>query len=307
MGSMDDVVRTSGRLRLAGELRRLRDLSGVSGRELARRIAISQSKVSRIESGMVMPSLPEVTAWGTALGASQATLDHLAFLTNQAFTEVQPWREALRDKGHLQDEIQEQEALARHIRTFQSYIVPGLLQTAEYTRRVFSIRQPPYAEEDLSAAVAARLNRQQVMFGQGRQFDFLIAEAALYWRPGPARMLLGQFDRIASIMTLENVSIGLIRYDQEAVTWIAHGFVIYDGLEDDQHGFVSVEMLQGETTFHDPLDVEIYRDQWLSLREMAIFDNEARDYLTALADGIRSASSDRNARAPRPNAAPPRG
>src|SRR5215204_6065118 len=120
--------RTTGRIRLAAELRRLRDLSGVSGRELARRISISQSKVSRIESGTAMPSLPEVTAWGAALGASQATLDHLAFLTNQAYTEVQPWREALRGQGHLQDEIQEQEALATCVRTFQPAIVPGLLQ-----------------------------------------------------------------------------------------------------------------------------------------------------------------------------------
>jgi transcriptional regulator with XRE-family HTH domain len=296
---MDGVARTTGRLRLAGELRRLRDLAGVSGRELARRIAISQSKVSRIESGMVMPSLPEVTAWGTALGASQATLDHLAFLTNLAFTEVQPWREALRDKGHIQDEIQEQEALSRYIRTFQPSIVPGLLQTAEYARRVFATYQPPYAKEDLSAAVAARLNRQQLMFEQGRQFDFLITEAALRWRPGPVRMMLGQWDRIASITTLENVSIGLIRYDQEAVTLISHGFVIYDGSEDDHHGLVTVEMIHTGMKLYDPSDVKVYRDRWSSMREMAVFDNEVRDYLTALAGDVRTVSNDRDAGVPR--------
>lgn len=302
---MDGLARTTGRMRLAAELRRLRDLSGISGRELARRISISQSKVSRIESGTVMPSLPEVTAWGTALGASQATLDHLIFLTNLAYTEVQPWREMLRGQGHLQGEIQEQEALARHVRTFQPTIVPGLLQTAEYARRVFATYQPPYIEEDLRAAVAARLNRQQSMFDPDRQFDFLVAEGALCWRPGPVHVLLGQLDRIASIMTLENVSIGLIRYDQEAVTPIPHDFVIYEGTE-DQVEFVTVETIHASITVNDPRDIEVYRNQWSTLRKMAIFDDNARAYLTTLIDGIRTTPGGRNAGVPHSASTKPR-
>jgi len=297
--------RTTGRIRLAAELRRLRDLSGVSGRELARRISISQSKVSRIESGTVMPSLPEVTAWGTALGASQATLDHLAFQTNLAYTEVQPWRDVLRGQGHIQDEVQEREAFARHLRTFQPTIVPGLLQTAEYARRVFSTYQPPYTEEDLRAAVAARVDRQQLMFDPDRQFDFLVAEGALHWRPGPAHVLLGQLDRIASIMTLENVSIGLIRYDQEAVTLISHGFVIYEGTEDNM-GFVTVEAIHASITVNDPRDVEVYRNRWSALREMAIFGEDARAYLTTLTDDIRTTPGDRSAGVPRSVSTKPR-
>jgi transcriptional regulator with XRE-family HTH domain len=288
-------VHATGRMRLAAELRRLRDLTGVSGRELARRVSISQSKVSRIESGTVMPSLPQVTAWGTALGASRATLDHLAFLTNLAYTEVQPWRDMLRGQGHAQDQVQEQEALASRVRTFQPAVIPGLLQTAEYARRVFATYRPPYAEEDLSAAVVARLNRQQLIFDQARRFEFLITEGALRWRPGPVQVLLGQLDRVLSIMTLENVSLGLIRYEQEAVTLISHGFVIYEGSGDEHQDFVTVEMIHASMTVNDPHDVEVYRDRWSSLREMAVFDGEAREYLTVLADGIRTTSYGRDA------------
>jgi transcriptional regulator with XRE-family HTH domain len=286
---MDDAMHATGRLRLAAELRRLRDLSGVSGRELARRISISQSKVSRIESGTVLPSLPEVTAWGAALGAPPDTVERLAFMTDMAFTQVQPWREVLRGQRHAQDQIQEQEALARSVRTFQSAVVPGLLQTAEYARRVFATHHPPYPEEDLSAAVAARLNRQQLMFERGRRFDFLITEAALRWRPGPTRVQLAQWDRIASIVSLDNVSVGLIPYDQEAVTVTSHSFVIYDGHEDDHHSFVTMEMVHATVTVNDPDDVQIYDDRWSSLRQMAIFDNDASDYLAALANSARTA------------------
>ncbi|MGW4247460.1 helix-turn-helix domain-containing protein, partial [Nocardia sp. NPDC004722] len=39
------------RQQLGAELRRLRDIAGISGRELAKRVGISQSTLSRIEAG----------------------------------------------------------------------------------------------------------------------------------------------------------------------------------------------------------------------------------------------------------------
>src|SRR5262245_37379524 len=114
---------------LAAELWRLRDQAGVSGRELAQRIGISQSKVSRIESETTIPSLPEGKAWTEALGAPSETQDRLAVLTEAAFTEVHTWRTALKTRAHLQGEINEREARARTVRTFQPSVIPGLLQT----------------------------------------------------------------------------------------------------------------------------------------------------------------------------------
>ena len=60
------------RRRLATELRLLRDVNGITGRELARRIGISQSKMSRIEAGVALPSIAEVTAWTPASGVRPA-------------------------------------------------------------------------------------------------------------------------------------------------------------------------------------------------------------------------------------------
>ena len=287
---MDGAVHAAGRLRLAAELRRLRDLSGISGRELARRIGTSQSKVSRIESGLVLPTLPDVRAWGLALDVSEETQERLAFLTDAAFTEVQPWRDVMRGRGHIQDEIQQRERRARRVRTFQTSVVPGLLQTAQYARRVFATFQLRYAEEDLSAALAARLNRQQLMYEDDRQFDFLITEAALRWRPGPAKILLAQWDRIESIMTLENVSIGLIPSCHESVTTTSHGFVIYGEHADEHQSFVTVEMIHATLDINDPDDVDLYEEKWTLLQRMAIFGDDALEYLAKLTNQMRTAA-----------------
>jgi transcriptional regulator with XRE-family HTH domain len=82
------------RQRLGDELLRLRDLAGLSGRDLAQRIGISQSKVSRIETGRAVPSIPEVTAWADAVGTTVEARDRLRALTDDALVEVHTWRAA---------------------------------------------------------------------------------------------------------------------------------------------------------------------------------------------------------------------
>ena len=265
------------RQRLAAELRRLREMAGVSGRELAERINMSQSKVSRIESGVATPPVPAVEAWADAVGADAATRARLTAMTEAVFTEIQAWRLVLPSRGHIQGEIEQREALARKIRVFQPSIVPGLLQTAEYARRVFGLFHVPYEDDDLARAVATRLDRQLAIYDEDRQFAFLITEAALRWRPGPARILRAQLDRINSLTTLDNLSIGLIPCDVEATSAIPVGFDILD--DRDGGSTVTIETLHANLIVSDPDHVADYEQCWSALDEMAIYGDEARGLL----------------------------
>lgn len=277
---------------LAVELRRLRDLAGMSGRELAHRIGISQSKVSRIESGRTLPTAPEVTAWSTAVNASTEAVALLESLTEAAFTEVHRWSRILRDRPHLQDDIQEVESGSHRVMIFQNAIVPGLLQTAEYARRVFAFFTPDGTDADLSAAVAGRLDRQLALFDQTRRFEFLLTEASLRWRPGPARLLLAQLDRIASLATLDNVTIGLLPHSAEAVTYVTHGFALFDLRDDSRAGggeaIAMVETVHANLTVSDPESIARYRRRWRLLKEAARYGDDARFLLEALAAELRA-------------------
>lgn len=276
------------RRRLATELRLLRDLNGVTGRELARRIGISQSKVSRIEAGTVLPSTAEVAAWARAAGAADETQRLLEALTDAARTEAETWQAALEGRPHLQDEILEREAAARRARTFQPAVVPGLLQTSAYAQRVLTMFKAQVPQTSVAAAVAARLDRQLALYEDDKEFEFLITEAALRWRPGPVRLLLAQYDRIATVSTLDAVSIGIIPFAVEAETVLSHGFALYDGAEPDPAPFVLVETDHAWLTVSAPDDVALYQDRWSSLRKMARFGDEAREFLRGLAAEIRA-------------------
>lgn len=274
----------SPRQQLAVELRRLRDVAGISGRELAKRVGISQSTLSRIEAGHVVPPLPQVLDWAKAVGAEPDCQATLRALTEAAHSpEVRDWAASLAERPHLQDDVRAFEEDAHLVRNFQPALVPGLLQTAEYARRVFDTFDPPYAPEAAAAALAARLDRQRVLYDPAKQFEFLITEAALRFRPGPHRVLLAQLDRIISIETLDTVTIGVIPQDIEASTTIPHGFVIY---ENEDHAVASAEPIPGSMVTRGPELVDAHRRRWAALGRMALFDNDAREFLAELREEI---------------------
>jgi transcriptional regulator with XRE-family HTH domain len=278
------------RRRLGAELRRVREQAGLSGRQLAEQMEISQSKVSRIESGGTVPTVPEVKAWLAAAGASPTVVEKVLVLTDAAYTEVHPWDVALREQSHIQDDIQEIENRAVAKLSYQPLVVPGLLQTAEYARRTFTIFEPAYAPADIPAVLAARLDRQIALFDRSQQFWFLITESALRFRMGPPDVMLAQLDRIASLSTLGNVTIGLIPQDAAAVTYVPHGFAILETAgREAGDTVVLVETVHANLTVSEPGHVALYRRQWSLLDEMAVHGADARDLIAAIAAGLRPA------------------
>lgn len=279
MGPDEPASRFPRRRKLASELRELRDLAGISGRALARRIGVSQSKVSRIENGSAVPSLPEVQAWSRELGLDDDVRHRLTAMTKAAHTEAQPWRAALAGKGHLQNDILRREAAARQIRVFQSSVVPGLLQTPDYAREVFALAGRAMTEAEHAAAVAVRLDRQLEMYEGRRSYEFLIAEAALRWSPGPSRLLAVQLERIAHLGTLDNVTIGVIPLTARATTVLSHGFVLYDA---DDGRTATIETLHAQVTVYGADEVGMYEEHWSRLHRMALSGTPAQHFLDRL-------------------------
>jgi transcriptional regulator with XRE-family HTH domain len=283
----DPDVLLGKRRRLGAELRRLRERAGIPGRLLAEQIGVSQSKVSRIESGAVLPSIPEVTGWAEAVHASEAATSMAVALADAAYTEVHPWDTALYGRDDLQHEFQVIEARSRAVLVYEPSIVPGLLQTAEYARRVFAMFEPAYAESDIPKVTAGRVDRQDALFDPSRRFDFLMTEAALRWRPGPSGVMLAQLDRIASLCTLENVTVGVIPQLARAHAHVPHGFVLMEPKALEEDAFVFVETVHANLTVNDPRHIVLYRNHWSRLEKAAVYGSDVLDLLSRIAADVR--------------------
>ena len=265
---------------LGAALRRLRKNAGLSGEQIAGATDISQSRVSRIELGQQIASPDLVSRWGRACGADNTELDQLVALAESAATENVSWRKAIsQGLGKLQQDSRDLEASASVISNYQTVWIPGLLQVPEYARRVFAAGDPPPAPADIAAALAARMNRQAILYDETKNLEFVLTEAALRWRVGPANLMRAQVDRIITVSALENVTIGIIPQSAESSHWHDHSFNILDGRGDPEDAVVHVETLTSGLTLTDPADVAVYKEAFARLRALAVTGDNAQALL----------------------------
>jgi transcriptional regulator with XRE-family HTH domain len=248
-------------------------LAGLSGRQIAEAVGISQATVSRIERRASIPSLRELTAWADATEVSEDRRALLLGFGEAAVNEVTPLRDRL-DGGltAVQQSVRELEATARTLRNFQPGIILGLLQTAGYARSILSLADQT---ADTAAAVTARLARQEILHQPGRSFEFLLTEAALRYRPGSGTLRTAQLDHLAAVVTLETISLGVIPADAEMHAITRCGFVVYEDRIDDLPPFVIAETPHASVYPNGPADVQVYRDQLAAFRESAVYGDDA--------------------------------
>ena len=195
-------------LAFADELRRLREAAGfATGKDFAERLGWLPSKVSRIENGRTVPADSDVIAWVDAIDAPAPVVSRLRDQLRDLRLSRSSWKRQLR-AGHekVQSRFAEREQAAAHIVMVEFYIVPGLVQTAEYARAVFTAAAAKAGTvPDTDAAVLARLRRQNILYDPAKHIDILIAETALLYPISTVATLRGQVDRLISMIGLPKI------------------------------------------------------------------------------------------------------
>jgi hypothetical protein len=243
----------------------------------------SQSKVSKTERGVTLISPEDVRAWATNSGADQETSDRLVALAVDLKTESSDWDMEQGEFAERNIHIGDVERDSAGVANFQPSMVSGLLQTAEYARRVMTMLDTR-GEHDIRAAVAARTDRQTILYDPTKRFEFLLTEGALRWRPGAPELMLAQLDRLLSIATLPNVTIGVLPFDRVADALYVNGFTIFDHPDDP---FVLVETYEDERRFYDPERLGKYREVFARLHESALVGDEATEVIRRIMDDLR--------------------
>lgn len=267
---------------LAVALARVRSMAGLSGRAMADRTGTTQGTLWRIEHGKTLPTLDLVKKWLNACSAEDDTRRGVLALLEQAHTDAPSWSRRFAGRAHLQEEEAARERASTRVRNLQTCVVPGLLQTPDYARHVMRLADMT-GEVDIPAAVAARMQRQVVLHEPGRRFEFLIAERVLRWAPTPG-VMPAQLDRLATLDTLDTVTIGVIPAGTPLITWSP--FVIHDPAGDDPV-FVTVELNHGLVEVRRPSDVGIYLQRWKAFATVARGGVEARALLERIAAEYR--------------------
>ncbi len=165
------------RIQLGRELHRLREEAGVSRLVAAATIGCSEPRIGHIETGRNVPSKSDLIVLVDRLyGADAVTLAELEEVREEA--SKRGWWSTYRLPKFLAGYVG-LEADAVSLRCLNLEIIPGLLQTEQYMRRVYALSAPPPAKE-IDRLVRARLQRQDRLSGPDPlQLSAVMSEGAL--------------------------------------------------------------------------------------------------------------------------------
>ncbi len=227
MGTRRDP--TARQLRLAVELRRLREAAGLSAREAAALLGVNSVQISQIEAGTTGVSEERLRRLAAHYAcADTALIDALAVMASDR---VRGWWEEYR--GRLPTAFLDLSELEHHA-TFRWDVdflhVPGLLQTEGYARALFSRRVPELPEEELGLRVRHRMQRGVIIEGpRPARYRAVVHEAALRIKVGGREAMRGQLARILELSEAEHVTVRVIPFELEEFADVTAAMVYAGG------------------------------------------------------------------------------
>ncbi|MFC9297071.1 helix-turn-helix domain-containing protein [Streptomyces sp. NPDC057011] len=260
---------------VAHRLRELRTEAGISGGELGDRCGWTHSKSSRIENAKTPPTPDDIRRWCDACGAQGQTADIIAQSQNAESLYLE-WRRRVRSGlKQLQNSYLPLFRSTRHFRVYSATVLPHFVQTEGYASGLLTaISQFREIPNDVDEAVAARMQRNEILREPGRRFVLLVEETALRYQLTDVEAMAAQLGHLMTVGAMPSVSLGIIPMASPGRTrWPLETFHMYDDT------LVSVELLAARVTVTQPSEIELYERAFAGLQQLAVYGAEARSLI----------------------------
>lgn len=282
-GEQNPTVR---RRRLGSELRKLREAAGRSLEDAAEVLECSRSKISRIELGYLGIRTRDVRDLLNDYEVEDEALrTHLMALAKDG--NKRGWWEAY---GHIVTppyaNFLQLEADADYIRSFESILIPGLLQTEAYSRAVIRANPALVRDEEVDTLMRIKAERQRLLTHVEKPVRFwaIIGEAALRTPIGGPKVMRGQLEYLAETVEQSNVTLQVLPYAAGAHAGLSGPFVLFSYNVPNDTGIVFLENLTSSLYLETPDEVANYTLVFDALRSSALNPADSLDFVTAVAE-----------------------
>jgi transcriptional regulator with XRE-family HTH domain len=266
------------RRELGALLRTLRTRNGLTVDQVADHLLCSSSKVSRMETGYGTVTARDVRDLCDLYGITdEAERRRLMTLAREG--RLQAWWQSY-DLGYATYVGLEAEAVV--ISAFQSSVVHGLLQTADYARAGHEGAMPRLSPDQIERQIEAKLIRQRILT-QDRppRCAVVLDEAALHRMVGGRQVMAAQLARILEVSARPNVEVRILPYEVGAHPAVESNFTILE-LPNPAPGVVFVEGLIGSTYLGRADDLKRYRGIFDRLQTIALSPKDSVDLIVNL-------------------------
>jgi transcriptional regulator with XRE-family HTH domain len=287
---MPDQGTSVGGRRLAGELRRLREVTGLTGEEVSQRLGWSGSKLSRIELhriGVKQADLRKLLALYEVDDSHRDDLLALARESGKKGRLVRATAGFPQVAGYVSAESE-----AESVWIWEPQVIPGLLQTAEYAR---AVRQPffemfPGPPSEIDRWVETRLLRQQVLTRDPPlQLQAVVDESVLRRGFGGETVMRQQLEHLSASSELPNVEVRIYPLGGNHSLLATAGFSYMQFPQVHEiplHDIVSVETLEGNYDLEDEEQTYKYHVAFEYLSSRSLSPEQSRALISAIASDI---------------------
>ncbi|WP_329387272.1 helix-turn-helix domain-containing protein [Streptomyces sp. NBC_01716] len=259
---------TARRRRLAIELRKLRDESGMTCNQVGKELDWSGSKVNRMETGQGRVQPSDVDALCRFYSTSDELRELLKGLAKESKTKG--WWHAHGDAVPSWFSVYVGlEQAASDLRSYQGEFIPGLLQTQAYATELSRVSsdQP---HDEVQRLVNVRMRRQQLLADPtGPDFWAVIHQSALTHQVGSRQIMAEQHERMLEMAKLRSVTVQVLPYDAGAYP-ATGAFTVLGFPEQEDPDMVYREGLTDSVYLELPEDVSLYTKAFDHLRALAL-------------------------------------
>jgi transcriptional regulator with XRE-family HTH domain len=247
------------RMRLGGQLRRLREAAGITPEQAGYEIRGSRSKISRLENGRVKLKDRDVTDLLALYGVTDESL-RSQFLALVRQSNAPDWWQEYNDiLPSWFETFLGLEAAAATIRSFEVQFVHGLFQTADYARTVTRLGRKAAPDDEIERWVNLRLRRQELLSRRDPPNVWSVMDESVLRRPvgGPA-VMRAQFRHLIEVAELPQVTLQVIPFASGAHAGESGSFTVLRFEERDLPDVVYLEQLTNAVYLEQRSDVERY-------------------------------------------------
>lgn len=276
------------RRRLAAELRRRRDVAGMTIEEVAEHLEWSTAKISRIENARVSVLPRDVKFLLRTYGATEGSAEWEALLVLARESRQKGWWHAYGDAiPEWFETYVGLEADATTLRTYESEYVPGLFQTEDYARTVYRAVMIKAGNDQIEKEVAVRMARQERLTEpDAPQIWSVVNEAVIRRVVGGPAIMRSQLVKLAQVSEQPNVTLQVLPFSAGAHAGMDGAFMILGFPEPTDPEVVYVNYYTGTVYLEKAQESERYGLMFNHLRAAALSVDQSRDLIARAADEL---------------------
>ncbi|MFJ1599314.1 helix-turn-helix domain-containing protein [Streptomyces sp. NPDC088261] len=267
--------------RLARQLRELRTAAGLTYADVAPVLGSAESKIGRIENGQSGVRLPDLRALMDAYGVTdpdqRSAIEQLAREAKQKGW----WSRYAKAVDSAYAAYIAVESDAAELYNVETNLIPGLLQTPEYTDALIRLQNPDFSDEAVTSQIDVRRERRKILARDNPlQLWVVISESVLYHRVGGRAVMKAQLEALIEDSGRSNIQLQVLPREDPMNACLFGPFVIMSFPAPVETDITYTESPTSTLYYEEEPDVETYTTLFRRLNMAAANVDRSRNLIT---------------------------